>query len=466
MNWRNRKEIVAVLKAEATRVRELGPGGVASEARRTVVYWGRMVRQTFRLFIDNRGPYQANALAYRTMVSLVPMLAFMISLLTLMMNKTPEELAGELSEMMARYIVPNSDIVTSSFALIKQFVTQAREGTVIGFVILLLTSVFLLSAIEQIFNNIWHINRRRPLSWRVLSYTSLIVLIPVMLGLSIYMTASLQVDKVVMTFSEAPVIRHLPLVQWGWGLTRSIGIPLLLVWLLFVAMYKWLPNTRVETFAAVVAALIGAILFELCKYGFSTFATQMVMRRQLWWGSLGVFLVFLMWVYLVWWIILFCTQLAYVIQNYRYVLRKGHQLEGRVGEAYIGSYVMLEVGGRHLRGEIPPTVADLAERMEVEVPRVQQAVGRLLEANLLVIAATGRDRDYEVYVPGRDLSGITLSEVVASVTDIWRIPSSARRARAAETEPGSDEERLEDLLRQGRAKVQEVLDLTLRDLLS
>ena len=464
MNRPNLKEMGAGLHARMARVRELGPRGMLEAGRQLAGFWGRMLRHTFRLFVDNRGPYQANALAYRTMVSLVPMLAFMISLLTLMLNKTPDELALELQDMMGRYIVPNSEIVTNSFAIIKQFVTQARQATVLGFIVLMLTSIFLLTAIEQIFNNIWHITRRRPFSWRVLSYTSLIVLMPVMLGLSLYMTASLQIDKVVMAFSSAPVIRQLPLIQWGWSLSRSVGIPLLLMWVMFIALFKWMPNTRVETFSAVIAALCGAALFEICKWGFSTFATQMVMRRQLWWGSLGVFLVFLMWVYLVWWVILFCAQLAYVIQNYRFVLSKGHKLEGRVGEAFIVAHAMLEIAGRHMRGEVAPTVRELAEKLEVEVPRIQHSVGKLLEANLIIIGNAGKDRDTEVYVPGRDLGHITLTEVIRCATDIWRIPSSAHRDRTEDARVCED--KLDTVLRQSLSRVQEALDVTFRELLS
>jgi hypothetical protein len=167
----------------------------------------------------------------------------------------------------------------------------------------------------------------------------------------------------------------------------------------------------------------------------------------------------------VWWVILFCAQLAYVIQNYRYVLRKGYQLEGRVGEAFIAANAMLEIAGRHMRGEVAPTVRELAEKLEVEVPRVQQSVSKLLEANLIVIATAGKGRDTEVYLPGRDLGGITMTEVVACATDIWRIPSSARRAHTAET-AGAGEDKLENILRQSQSRVQEVLNVTVRELLS
>jgi len=161
---------------------------------------------------------------------------------------------------------------------------------------------------------------------------------------------------------------------------------------------------------------------------------------------------------------LFCGQLAYVIQNYRFVLRKGHQLEGRVGEAFIASNVMLEIAARHFRGETPPTIRDLAEQLEVEVPRVQFSVSRLLEANLIIIGAAGKDRETEVYVPGRDLGAITLTEVVRCATDIWRIPSSVRHAHHQHRD--SSEEKLEAILQQSQTRVQEVLNVTIRDLLT
>lgn len=460
----------------ADEVKRLRPADLLRAVKDNVRYCYRIVRHTFRLFLDNRGPYQANALAYRSMLSMVPMLAFVVSVLSWIYGmEDVSKYVEYLQKMLQDYLVPDSDIVTKSFNLISGFLQQARQGTLVGFLILFLTSVFLINGIETIFNNIWHIVRRRAYALRALSYTALIILLPLLLGVSIFMTARLQVDAVVDTFAQTTGMEHVPLFHWAVGMIRGTGLPLTTVWLLFLAMYRWLPNTKVEMGSAMVAALFAAVLFEICKLGFSLFAAQMVVRRELWWGSLGVFLVFLMWVYIIWWIVLFGAQLTYVIQNYRFVLKKNPDPEQRMGEAYLATRVMLEISRDHVRGDRLPTVRQLAGQLEVEVPRVQKVLARLTDANLVLLGTTSEKRGAyeEVYVPGRDLGTISLAEVVRTATDFWEMPGPGPEpatATAADDAVAPLEETAVDLLNrvvlESRGLLESSLRVSFRELLA
>ncbi|HUT52234.1 MAG TPA: YihY/virulence factor BrkB family protein [bacterium] len=475
-----RTELIEQIKAAAVRARGLGPRDLLDLCRQQLRYWGRIFRRSFRLFVDNRGPYQANALAYRTMISMVPMLAFTISLLSWIFGSGIEELNEKLKSLIQEYIVPDSHILEATFGIINQFVTQAKQGTIIGFIILLLTSIFLINAIETIFNNIWHINRRRPWARRIMNFTAMTILIPTLLGLSIYMTARISIDQVAQVLTQNAVARHIPIIQWFWDMFQGNGVPLATGWALFLAMYKWLPNTRVETTAAALSSFFAALAFEISKWGFSLFAAQMVLRRQIWWGPLGVFLVFLVWVYVIWLIILFGAQLAYVIQNYRYVLRINPDLEKRVGEIYLACRVMLEIGKSHLGGGQVPSVRKLAGKLEVEVPRIQAVLGKLMDSNLVILGTTSDDKgDYEeVYVPGRDLGTITVAEVIRTVNDAWRIPSHALSSeKAAENgkygsplhpphgPEATPELALDHVLSESRATLEAGLNVSFRDLI-
>jgi membrane protein len=477
------QERKAKIKETLARLRELGLRDVGLLLREQFRYWVRILRRSYRLFVENRGPYQANALAYRTMVSLVPMLAFMIYLLTWIMGEGAEaDLKMKLQDLMQNYLVPESKIIEKTFEVISGFIAGAKSGTIIGFVILLLTSVFLINAIETIFNNIWHITRRRSIGWKILSFTSMTILIPLLLGISIYTTARISVDTFTELLTQNAVARHIPLVPWAWQMFKGIGLPLGTAWVLFLALYKWLPNTRVETAPALISSFLAALCFELGKMGFSYFAVEMVGSKQLVWGSLGVFLVFLMWVYLIWLIVLFGAQLTYVIQNYRYVLRINPDLEKRVGETYLACRVMLEIGKNHLRGDQVPSVRKLAGRLEVEVPRLQKILSQLIDANLVILGTTGDQRgNYEeVYVPGRDLGSITVAEVIRTVNDAWRIPSLKSRNSLKPSMPkgeaGStslpteaaatpEHDALDKLLNQSRVSLENELDISFRDLL-
>ncbi len=468
------RDAILAAKDFSDRIKELGPSGVYVEAKEQPRYWYRVMRQTVKLFFENRGPYQANALAYRSMISLVPMLAFMISLLTWLMPYQLENLTEKLQQVMKQYVVPESQIIQSTFEFIDKFINQAQQGAQFGFIIMLVTSILLINGIEVIFNNIWHVTHRRPYGWRVLSYTALTVLIPLMLGLSMYMTAQVQVESIERAVQENLGLARLPLFTWTWSLFKDLGIPMAIVWALFLAVYKWLPNTRVEFWPALIGSLVAAAAFEIGKWGFSFFAAKMVEGRQLWWGTMGVFLVFLVWVYLVWWIILFCAQLTYVIQNYRFALRKRDELDFRAGDVYLASRVMLEISKSHFHGDPAPTVSELAESLGIDVPRIQATLARLMEANLIILGTSpgGRRTREEVHVPGRDLGSITVADVVMAATDAWQMPGPRvhfenpdRSDDAPADPPKTPEETLDRLLDVSLGTSKSYLKVTLREIL-
>ncbi len=526
--------ILQEIKDLFAKLRELGPKGLLLLLREQPRYWYRILRHTYRLFMDNRGPYQANALAYRSMLSMVPMAVFVVSLSAWIFGDKVDVHTTRLKSILKEYVVPKSvdsmdglpeilrprngdtthaswpptdgdtiganpaplpgdtaqgngaykktDIVDDVWVYVEKFKDEAEGGTRGGFLILLLTSVFLINGIEVIFNNLWHIKRRRPFAQRVLAYTSMTVLIPLLFGLSIFMTAYVQVLTIEQHMRDNVVLKHIPLFNLTWGLTKDIGIPILMVWVLVLCMYKWLPNTKVETRSALIGGLVAAIAFETCKWSFSFFSAKMVVTRQLYWGPIGIFIVFLLWVYVVWFIILFCAQLTYVFQNYRYVLKTNADPQGRFGNAYLSCRIMLEIAARHHHGQSVPTVRELAQQLKVEVPRIQAVLASLTDANLVILGTASDKRgDYEeVYVPGRDLGAITVSEVVKTVTDAWRLPPTTvseatpdEANEAAEASPAEDgqpdaidyELELTQLLVGSRDAMEAGLGISFRDLL-
>ena len=192
MKWR---EIPIWFRTEQEKVRSMGLSGVFEELKLEAVYVYKIFKHTYRLFVDNRGPYQANALAYRMMISLIPMLAFMISLSTWLFGDMLEGLTEKLRMFVEGYLLPEkSGMIAPMFELIEKFKDQAAEGTGYGLLIFLVTSVLLINGLEMIFNNIWHVERGRTYAWRILSYTAMMILIPVMLGFSIALSAQIKIE--------------------------------------------------------------------------------------------------------------------------------------------------------------------------------------------------------------------------------------------------------------------------------
>jgi membrane protein len=99
-------------------------------------------------------------------------------------------------------------------------------------------------------------------------------------------------------------------------LAISSLIPLVLTFLLFLALYRWVPNTRVRWSEAFWGALLVAIGWELSTNIFTLFLRAGILEYQLVYGSLGTVIALLFWIYINNMIILFGAHLCAAIARH------------------------------------------------------------------------------------------------------------------------------------------------------
>jgi membrane protein len=86
--------------------------------------------------------------------------------------------------------------------------------------------------------------------------------------------------------------RTLSLLQVGW----RIGVSYLTAWVLFLGVYRYVPARWIPWKTALVAATFTATLFELLKYGFSFYATELADYGSTY-GNLIAIAVLFFWIY-------------------------------------------------------------------------------------------------------------------------------------------------------------------------
>ena len=129
-------------------------------------------------------------------------------------------------------------------------------------------------------------------------------------------------------------------------------------------------------------------------------------------ASFAITLLTLTWLWLSWLILLLGCQLAFYLQNPRY-LRTGRRLlvaSPRLAERLAIS-TMIETGRAFQTGGTKPTLAGLAERFDVAGGVLTPIVDCLERAGLLVETADG------ALVPGRALGTIGLAAIVGAIRD-------------------------------------------------
>jgi membrane protein len=263
-----------------------------------------MARRVVQKFLDDHGFRKAAALAYATLLSLIPFLAIAFSLF--------HAFGGlKLLEARVREIVFTHLIVDSGLEVVQylnRFLTRINSTAVnaLGVVMLVLTSASLLNAIANSFNEIWEVRERRSLQTRFTTFFTLIALTPLCFALSISATAQLQ---------QTGIFQHLPYARTIGSLFFVI-LPLLFTWSGFILMYIVIPSTRVHLRDAAIGGFVAAVLWEISKLGFDVYVTRVISYSKIY-GSLGVIPVFLTGLYVGWAVTLLGAEVTVGLQRQR-----------------------------------------------------------------------------------------------------------------------------------------------------
>lgn len=251
--------------------------------------WLSLAKEIWEGNRDQKLNQIAASLAYTTILSLVPM----ITIATILIGYLPRviQVKNAFKTWLLDTYMPGG-INQQVFIYLDQFSAQARGLTLLGIAGLFVTAIMTLSVIEKAFNQIFKVNRSRPLIKKVLIYSAATFLGPILLGAGIYLSGAL--------FSATE----------GWTEALSIGFslvatiaPIFLAVLVFAVVYKILPYSQILWKDAISGALFAAISFELMKFGFALFLTHTAFYKTVY-GAFAIFPLALLWIYLTWWITL------------------------------------------------------------------------------------------------------------------------------------------------------------------
>lgn len=280
-----------------------------------------------RDLIRERGTVLTASLAFATALAVVPLLSVALSVLLTAGSMD----GGAALEPYIQQLFPSAAggivIYLTEFAK-----TSASEVAGVGALTFFAIAFFLFVAIERAFNIIWRSHRKRPLARKLGAFAALMVLGPVALSLSFGMTgyAAIQAEQ----FNVSP----------GFVL---VLMPFLLGFAVFWGMNHFLPTARVHPAFSGLAGAFTAVAFELGKTGFNLYVTELILvpYNQVY-GTLGLFPLFLIWLYVIWIIVLIGASLAYTAQNLRTLVRveRASQLgSGRAGDHVFAPTIGLEL---------------------------------------------------------------------------------------------------------------------------
>ncbi|BFN32794.1 virulence factor BrkB family protein [Vibrio harveyi] len=230
----------------------------------------------------------AGYLAYITLLSIVPMLTVLLSIL----SKFP--VFENVGETLQGYIIDNF-VPASGDAVrvaLQEFVSNTGKMTAVGGAFLFVAALMLISNIDKNLNYIWRVKDKRRPVFSFSMYWMVLTLGPILVGASIAATS--YVTSLKLIENETLSGAYNLFLRW---------LPLLLSFFAFMGLYFLVPNKKVYLSHGAVGAAIAAVLFELSKKGFAFYITQFP-SYQLIYGALAAIPILFVWVYLCWLIVL------------------------------------------------------------------------------------------------------------------------------------------------------------------
>ncbi|MCP5143841.1 MAG: YihY family inner membrane protein [Gammaproteobacteria bacterium] len=337
----------------------------------------------------------ASALAYTSLLALVPL--FTVLMVFFSMFPAFDSLRENLEAFTFENFVPGFGGTVREY--LTEFADKARGLTTAGIGVLIFTVLAMMSTIEETFNVIWRIERRRPFWLRFLVYWAVLTLGPLLIGVGLAATS---------------YVASLPLIAQT-GSVKLLGLlPLVTTTLAFMIVFKAVPNRRVPLRHAVMGAVAASLLFELAKRAFTWYVVNVPGQEAIY-GAFATLPVFLVWIYLSWTIVLFGAEVTQCLTTYR-VLGRRH-VQGMPGnDLYTAFRILLRLheaqhdGHGVTESEMVSREPDLAF---IDVARITDLLGKA--------GWISRTENYR-WMLARDMHESTLYDLVAVV------PSSTMRS--------------------------------------
>jgi membrane protein len=263
---------------------------------------GRIAWRAFNRFLDHNGPDRAAAVAYYTLLSLLPLSIFLISLGVLIVGSFEAAYSGTLI-IISGVVVHMDD---SAREALRTFVERALRFQWPALALLAWTSrrVFgsLFSALERVFG----------VPGRGFASGNLLALGMVLLaGLGLLITMSF---TMVLATSEGLVLRFAgprgsEAVQAMMGVFVRQIVPVLVTFTFFFLIYRVVPRRVVTSLHAAQGALLATILWELAKGGFAYYLRNLARYAGVY-GTLEGVIVLAIWLELSVSIVLYCAEIV------------------------------------------------------------------------------------------------------------------------------------------------------------
>ena len=341
------------LKEKLTQVKTYATDGIWEVDVGTLSFWKRFglnlmrfFQATFAGFSRHRCALHAAGLTYYSLMSLVPVLCLLVLLARAcgagdfardkinvaidQMIANFEQGPEKLPEFMKKNQSPQQ--IEAKRQAAQDFARQARQLSndvfdriakvdlrkvgVFGLALLLWTVVSTFGMVEHAFNEVWEVDKPRPLWRKIVLYAVVALVLPLLVALSL----SMPILHVVQAALDA-TLGATSYTKWAGDALMallnsrlfSIAFTLLFTTTAFTFILNFMPHRKVPLRASINAGIITALLFggwmKLCAI-----AQVGIAKSNAMYGSFAFIPIILAWLYMSWQIILLGGNMTYAFE--------------------------------------------------------------------------------------------------------------------------------------------------------
>ena len=347
------------------------------------------------------------SLVYKTLQSLVPLLALSFSVLHAF------GIHNKLRPFLTRILIPFGENSIELSDRIIDFVENIQVGVLgaAGLAILLYTAVTTFQMVENSFNDIWRVRQKNSIFYRFMLYISLLLIGPVLVFSAIGITASFTNAAFISWFTHLAPFRVLFFIF-------GFMVPYAIVVFIFTLLYKVVPNTKVLWLPAMTGGIFAGLGWEIAQWAFASFIATSSKYEAIYSGF-AILIVFFIWLYVSWMILLLGVAIVCYVQypSLIGIRSEGGALSIRVEEK-IALAIMATIGGDYQKGKHSWTMPALAMHFSLPISFVETVTGKMEHAGYIVRLSS----DSGAYVPALPPDSVT----VADFLDEYRCAGEGR----------------------------------------
>ena len=356
---------------------------------------------TIRSFGQNQMVVRSAGLTYYTLLAIVPLVAVIFGVLKGFGYE-------DRIEVYLERVLPHFGQLSGQITdWARNMFTETRGGWIaaIGLVIFLWSVIRVFMSIEDSFNYIWEVRRRRSIARKMSDYIAVMIIGPIVW--LIFFTVGDQVET---------ALDNLVRGTFLWPLLTGIKalIPFVTASLILSLVYAVIPNTKVNYSAAIKGGMIAGIALVFVQVFYSGGQSALSRYNAVYGGFAAVPLLFI-WLNVCWQIIMFGAELSFGYQNvdrYRY-----ERQADKVSYDYRRKIILLvmhRVARNFTDGGHPLDSEQLARILNIPVRLVRDTLYDLEQADLLASSEDETKRTV-LYFPAKDLSRLRIYDVIRAV---------------------------------------------------